>query len=102
MRRIRKITIAGVLLAFFLNPVMAPAAEIAKIGDEVLEPKALTIVGNFGNCINGKAFQQDALLTHAGYQYAGFYDADRWGCIGRRALPDGRLSDAAGRRGRCD
>lgn len=89
MRRIMTDVIAVILIALTLPSAMAPAVEIAKVGDTILEPRALTIVGNFGNCINGKAFQQDPLRTHQGYQYAAFYDADRWVCLGRRALPDG-------------
>lgn len=60
-----------------------------KAGDSVVDASALTIQGPFGQCINGLSFQQDALASHAGYQYAGYYDADRRVCLARRELPDG-------------
>jgi BNR repeat-containing family member len=38
------------------------------------------------------------MVTHAGFQYVAYYDADRWVCVARRALPGGawdiaRLTD---------
>ncbi len=62
--------------------------KVKKIGDTVIEPKALTIDGNFGQAINGKAFQQDAVVSHNGFQYVGFYNAKRYVCVARRKLPD--------------
>ena len=50
---------------------------MTKTGDYLVDPEALTIKGVYGDTINGKSFQQDALLTHAGCQYLGYYDADR-------------------------
>lgn len=62
---------------------------VKKLGASVVEPQALTIQGAFGQAINGKSFQQHALLTHAGFQYLGYYDADRRVCLARRKLPAG-------------
>ena len=58
--------------------------------DTVPEPRALNFAkGTFGTCINGQTFQIDALVTHAGWQYATWFDADRHLAVGRRKLPDG-------------
>ncbi len=62
---------------------------IAKIGDSVVDAAALTIRGGFGQCINGLSFQQDAVTTHRGYQYVGYYDGKRRVCLARRQLPNG-------------
>ena len=43
----------------------------------------------FGSNINGQSFQQDAIITHNGCQYVGYYDGERHLCIARRSLPDG-------------
>ncbi|MDT8300180.1 MAG: BNR repeat-containing protein [Sedimentisphaerales bacterium] len=61
----------------------------AKTGDSLVDSKALTIQGGFGQGINGLSFQQDAVITHAGHQYAGYYDANRQVCLARRKLPAG-------------
>jgi len=61
-----------------------------KIDDTVIDSKALTIDGNFGQAINGKSFQQGALATCNGYQYVGFYNAARHVCLARRKLPSAK------------
>jgi len=63
---------------------------VTKVGDTVVDPEALTIQGGFGQAINGKSFQQDALVTHEGYQYVAYYDAARRVCLARRKLPAGQ------------
>ncbi|KAA6302773.1 MAG: hypothetical protein EZS26_000943 [Candidatus Ordinivivax streblomastigis] len=40
--------------------------------------------------LSGQAFQQDALLSHNGYQYTVYYNATRNVCIARRKLPLGQ------------
>ena len=84
-------TIALCLVAFLVAPVLACGAEFAlvKQGDSVVDPVALTIEGGFGQCINGLSFQQEALLSHEGFQYVAYYDAARWVCVARRKLPAG-------------
>lgn len=57
--------------------------------DSVVDPQALTIEGRFGQAINGKSFQQDALVSHKGFQYVGYYDGKRRVCLARRKLPAG-------------
>ncbi|MCP4639783.1 MAG: hypothetical protein GY851_05095 [bacterium] len=79
----------SILIVFVLSWALTCAADlqVAKVGDSVVDTKALTIKGGFGQCINGKSFQQSAMVTHRGYQYATYYDADRWVCVARRKLP---------------
>jgi len=60
--------------------------EVTKIGESLVDAEALTIQGGFGRAINGLAFQQDALATHKGYQYLGYYDGQRRVCVARRRL----------------
>ena len=62
---------------------------VTKNGDSVVDAEALTIYGGQQSAINGQAFQQDALKTFRGYQYATWYDKNRQVCLGRRHLPNG-------------
>jgi len=63
---------------------------ITRTGQTLVDPLALTLDGSrWGMAINGKSFQQDALITHIGYQYLAYYDARRNVCLTRRRLPDG-------------
>lgn len=81
---------AIVLVLLAVMPLTAWAGfEVVKVGDSVIDGKALTIQGAFGQCINGLSFQQDAVVTHAGYQYVGYYDGKRRVCLARRRLPTG-------------
>ncbi len=62
---------------------------VHRIGVSMVDTAALTIDGAYGQAINGKAFQQDALVSHRGWQYLAYYDAARRVCLARRKLPDG-------------
>jgi len=81
--------LCGVLLLIAISSEAIAATKVTKIGDSVVHAKALTISGGFGQCINGLAFQQDALASHKNHQYVAFYDADRRVCLARRKLPGG-------------
>lgn len=69
---------------------------VRKVGDSIVDSSTLNLGEKkygevrFGRTINGCTFQQDAIATHAGYQYVGYYDGDRQVCIGRRKLPLGK------------
>ena len=79
-------------LALVILAVSAQASAdvtVTRLGDSLIDAEALTIQGGFGQAINGKSFQQDAVVSHAGYQYVAYYDAARHVCIARRALPSG-------------
>lgn len=62
---------------------------VNKIGDSLVDAEALTIKGMFGSCINGKSYQQDAVISYKNYQYVAYYDGERQVCVGRRKLPKG-------------
>ena len=74
----------------FLTPVEA-APGLARIGDSVVDPAALTLPpeATFGSTINGQAFQQDMIHTFAGWQYVAYYGGARDVCVARRHLPAG-------------
>ena len=76
------------LTLFVASPAWADLA-ITKLGDSVVDAEALTIQGGVGQAINGLAFQQDAVVTHKGCQYVGYYDGARHVCLARRASPAG-------------
>lgn len=83
------ISILWLVLLLEMVPLSNGATLVKKVADTVIEPKALTIEGSFGNAINGKSFQQDAVATFNEYQYVGYYNSNRHVCIARRALPNG-------------
>lgn len=66
-----------------------PGLRVRKIDDSLVDAEALTIRGGFGSCINGMSFQQDAVTSHAGWQYVGYYDGALRVCLARRKLPQG-------------
>jgi len=70
--------------------VAAPAAQpaVTLLRDTQLDPTALYFV-SFDGLVNNESFQQDAILTYAGYQYTTWYTADRSAVVARRQLPAG-------------
>lgn len=77
------------LLLVLLIQVAYAKVKVTESTFTVVDEKALTIYGKFSNAINGRAFQKEALITHLGYQYIAYYNADRYVCVGRRKLPNG-------------
>ena len=72
-------------MALWMILLVAPAVsvsaiELTKTGDVLVDAEALMIRGG----INGLSFQQDALISHQGYQYVGYYDGKRRVCLARR------------------
>ncbi len=86
--RVIYLTVLSVILLLSVSLVRADLS-VSKIGDSVVDSNALTIDGAFGQAINGLAFQQDAVVTHRGFQYVGYYDGGRRVCLARRKLPRG-------------
>jgi len=80
-------TLCCILLLVATSGSALAAARVTKTGDTVVDAKALTIKGGFGQCINGLAFQQDAVVSHKNHQYVAYYDAGRRVCLARRKLP---------------
>src|SRR5215216_6067138 len=64
-----------------------PAA--SRLGDRIVDPAARGVV-TYENTANVASYQQDGLLTYKGWQYTGWYRADRTAVISRRKLPEGR------------
>ncbi|TKJ35258.1 MAG: hypothetical protein CEE38_15630 [Planctomycetes bacterium B3_Pla] len=85
--------LVGILLLAILIGALPPVRadfRVVKVGDSLVDAEALTIQGGFGQCINGLSFQQDAVVTHAEYQYVAYYDGNRGVCLARRELPEDR------------
>ncbi|MBC7591594.1 MAG: BNR-4 repeat-containing protein [Salinibacterium sp.] len=74
------------LSASSASPIPAPAA--IRQGDWILDATARGVLSYQGTTSIG-SFQQDGLITHAGYQYVGWYRSDKQVAISRRALPSG-------------
>jgi hypothetical protein len=61
----------------------APTATL--VSDTVLDPAALFFV-SYDGVVNNNSFQRDAILTHAGHQYATWYTGSRNAVVARRRL----------------
>jgi hypothetical protein len=73
--------------ALVVGPLQTIEAAIVKIDEAVIDPQALCFTnGTWGIAINGLAFQQDALTSYNGWQYATYYDSNRHVCVARRKL----------------
>ncbi|GGP52968.1 BNR repeat-containing protein [Saccharothrix coeruleofusca] len=85
----RKALPAAVALAAGLTlPGAAHAAPgVTLLSDTLLDRSGIYFV-SYDGLVNNNAFQQDAILTHAGYQYAAWYTASRNAVIARRSLAD--------------
>jgi hypothetical protein len=59
--------------------------------DTVVDPSAWNFPkGKWGTTMNGQTFQQEAVLTHKGYQYATYFADGGVLGVARRKLPDGK------------
>ncbi len=61
-----------------------------KIGESFLPSLSFT---RSGEQLTGQAFQQDALITHKGYQYTVYYNSNHNVCIARRKMPVGQWEE---------
>jgi hypothetical protein len=94
--RLTALLAAGVLLAttpaaasdVHSGQKAAAAPTVGLLRDTQLDPSALYFV-SYDGLVNNGSFQQDAIVSHAGYQYASWYTADRSVVVGRRKLPSG-------------
>ncbi|MFJ6675111.1 BNR repeat-containing protein [Actinosynnema sp. NPDC091369] len=55
------------------------------VSDTSLDPAALFFV-SYDGVVNNNSFQRDAILTHAGHQYAAWYTSSRNAVVARRPL----------------
>jgi hypothetical protein len=88
-----RIRITIVVLASSIGWQFAPATadaapNVVKLADTQLDSGALYFV-SFDGLVNNASYQQSAILSHAGYQYAAWYTASRAAVVGRRKLPSG-------------
>lgn len=69
---------------------VAPGPGLRLISDSVVTSAGLNFPsGAYGTSMNGQTFQQEALVSHNGYQYAAYFDASKRPAVARRALPNG-------------
>ena len=77
----------------FLQTCALYSLQLVELGDSLVDEKALNFgdspTTNFGTNVNGKTHQQWPMQTYMGYQYATWYDHNRYVCIARRKLPAG-------------
>jgi hypothetical protein len=67
-----------------------PAVTVTLAHDSVVDPAAWNFPdGRYGTSVNGQTFQQEAVISHDGFQYAAFFADGGVLAIGRRKLPDG-------------
>ncbi|GIH05588.1 hypothetical protein Rhe02_36550 [Rhizocola hellebori] len=66
----------------------AAAPGVTRLGDTLLDSAALYFV-SYDGLVNNASYQQDAIVSYAGYQYAAWYTANRNAVIARRQLPGG-------------
>jgi hypothetical protein len=59
--------------------------------ESALTQAGVTIV-SYGGYLNGESFQQDGIVSYAGYQYAAFWNTARHVVLARRELPSGTWS----------
>ncbi|MCX7046589.1 MAG: BNR repeat-containing protein [Candidatus Sumerlaeota bacterium] len=58
------------------------------LSNTVVDTAGLTLTtGTYGTCINGESFQQDAVISHKGWQYVAYYNSRLHVCVARRKLP---------------
>lgn len=79
---------AGLVLAAALSAHAEPPVP-ALLSDAVVTTESFSKAVAYGDGLNGLSFQQDALLSHKGWQYATYYNAVRHVCVARRKLPSG-------------
>jgi hypothetical protein len=60
----------------------------AKISDERIATNGLT-VEHYDKLLNGQAYQQNAIMTYNGYQYAVYWNSARHVCVYRKNLSSG-------------
>ena len=93
LRRVAHTTLAVALLATGLTVASPPspayaAPRVTRLGDTLLDANALFFI-SYDGIVNNAAYQQEGILTYAGYQYAAWYTASRHAMVARRQLPSG-------------
>ena len=96
---VRAVYFLGLFCLFLLlvmGSTKAPAQSVVSVvNDSVVDRQVLHLgdprfgAVSYSGSINGNSFQQDAVVSHLGYQYLAYYDGNRRVCIARRKLPTG-------------
>jgi hypothetical protein len=86
--RMARIAALAVVVALGAAPAHAAAPGVTQLGDTQLDATALFFV-SFDGLVNNASYQQSAILSHAGFQYAAWYTANRAAVVARRKLPSG-------------
>jgi hypothetical protein len=73
-------------LDFEVSSTAAPG--VTWLSDTQLDPSAMYFV-SYDGLVNNASFQQDAIVTYAGYQYAAWYTSTRNAVVARRQVPSG-------------
>ena len=91
IKTIKIYVLATLLTGCVLFSYAQAALEVTKIHDTTVDTQAMTLGSGapYGYAINGLSFQQDAVVTHNGWQYVVYYNKDRRVCLSRRQLPSG-------------
>ncbi len=66
----------------------AAAPTVTWLSDTQLDPSAMYFV-SYDGLVNNASFQQDGIVTYAGYQYTAWYTSTRNAMVARRQLPGG-------------
>ena len=88
LRRPRVIAAIALVAGLGAPAIAAAAPGVVKLGDTQLDATALYFV-SFDGLVNNASYQQSAILSHAGFQYAAWYAASRAAVVARRRLPAG-------------
>ncbi len=79
----------GLIASARAQPASA-APRAVLVADTVVDPAAWTFPnGNWGTTVNGQTFQQEAVISHRGHQYAAYFADGGVLSIARRQLPAG-------------
>jgi hypothetical protein len=87
---LRILLVAGMTAASLVHsgPSAAAGPAVSLVRDVQLDASALYFV-SFDGLVNNESFQQDGIVSFAGYQYTAWYTADRSAVVARRQLPSG-------------
>jgi hypothetical protein len=87
--RVAAIVVASALgQSLAAAPAAAAAPDVIVLRNTQLDPAALYFV-SFDGLVNNASYQQSAILSFAGYQYAAWYTGSRDAVVARRRLPTG-------------
>lgn len=92
--RIAAASLIAALVALGGAATADAAPRAVKLADTQLDPTALFFV-SFNGLVNNASYQQSAILSHAGFQYAAWYTANRAAIVARRRLPAGAWETVA-------